>query len=78
MEFFICPCPATATVILDGSEQGSNKDAGGQLLTKECNNGIHCVALKCADGKSCSPNQVTLVIAHTDPISPQEVAFQCV
>lgn len=78
MEFFVCPCPATGNVILDGNDQGPNKDGSGNLLTKQCNAGLHTIALKCKAVNTCSPPQVTVVIKNTDPISPMEVAFQCV
>lgn len=77
MEFFVCPCPATGTVSLNGQDQGPNRDRYGKLLTKQCNVGLHSVSLRCAAGRSCTPPQVTVVIEDTDPISPQEVAFQC-
>jgi hypothetical protein len=77
MEFFVCPCPATGNVILNGNDQGPNKDGSGCLLTKQCNQGLHTVALKCPAGKTCIPQQVTVVIEKTNPISPMEVAFQC-
>lgn len=75
MEFFQCPCPEKGEVILDGKDQGLNKDAAGNLLTKQCNRGLHYVSLQCPDGKKC---QLRLVeIKDTDPISPLEVPFQC-
>lgn len=75
MEFFQCNCPVTGTVILDGHDQGPNKDSAGNLLTKQCNAGLHNVALRCPVGKACPPQQVE--IKDTDPISPMEVLFQC-
>ena len=78
MEFSTCPSPATGTVILDGTDQGPNKDAAGNLLPKQCNTGLHTLSLRCPAGKTCSPPQVTTVIRDTDPIAPLEVAFQCV
>jgi len=78
MEFFVCLCPATCNVILDGNDQGPNKDSSGKLRTKQCNAGRHIIALQCPAGKTCSPPQVTKVIKNTDPISPMEVAFQCI
>jgi hypothetical protein len=77
MEFFVCPCLATGNVILNGNDQGPNKDSSGKLLTKQCNEGRHIIALQCLTGKICSPPQVTIVIKDTDPISPMEVPFQC-
>lgn len=78
MEFFVCPCPSRANVILDGNDQGPNKDGSGNLLTKQCNTGLHTVALQCPAGKTCKPKQVAVVIQDTDPIDPMEVAFRCV
>jgi hypothetical protein len=77
MEFFVCPCPATGRVMLDGEDQGPNKNADGVLLPKECNAGGHRISLRCADGKACIPPQVDRVIANTDPILPLEVPFRC-
>lgn len=77
MEFFVCPCPATGQVILDGNDQGPNKGAAGELLTKQCGAGRHIIALQCADGRNCNPPQVDIVIRDTDPILPLEVPFQC-
>lgn len=78
MEFFVCPCPMTGTVILDGADQGPNKDETGRLLTKQCNPGVHSFELRCPEGKVCSPPKVVLLVRNTDPIEPLEVAFQCV
>jgi len=39
--------------MLDGGDQGPNKDAAGHLLTKQCNRGLHFVALQCSDGTVC-------------------------
>jgi hypothetical protein len=77
MEFFVCPCPATGNVILDGNDQGPNKDGSGRLLTKMCNKGLHTIALQCPAGQTCFPPQISTVIEKTDPISPMEVPFQC-
>lgn len=77
MEFFRCPCPQKGNVILDGSDQGPNKDDTGKLLTKMCNEGLHRIVLQCPNGKQCIPKQVEIVIKDTDPISPMEVKFQC-
>ncbi len=77
MEFFVCPCPVTGDIILDGIDQGPNKDGSG-LLTKQCNAGLHNISLRCPTGKKCSPLQVTIALRNTDPISPIEVAFRCV
>jgi hypothetical protein len=65
-------------VILDGNDQGPNRDHAGNLKTKQCNTGLHTIALLFSSGKKCLPSQQTLVIENTDPISPMEVAFQCV
>lgn len=78
MEFFVCHCPEIGNVILDGNNQGPNKDAAGNLQTKMCNEGSHTVALQCPAGKTCSPQQVDVEITGTDPISPMGVTFQCV
>lgn len=77
MEFFRCPCPETGNVILDGKDLGPNKDTAGKLWTKQCNEGLHTIALRCLGGKNCSPRQVTIEIKDTDPISPMEVPFTC-
>lgn len=77
MEFFLCRCPVTGRVILDGSDQGPNRDSAGNLLTKQCNAGLHTIALQCPDGKKCSRPRVKIEIKDTDPISPVEVAFKC-
>lgn len=77
MEFFLCHCTVTGRVILDGSDQGPNKDSDGNLLTKQCNAGLHTIALQCPDKKKCTPRQVKIEINDTDPISPVEVAFKC-
>ncbi len=76
-EFFVCPCPETGNVILDGKDQGPNKDISGTLSPMQCNTGLHTIALKCPAGKTCKPQQVTMVIKDTNPASPREVAFQC-
>jgi hypothetical protein len=78
MEFIVCPCPGNGNVILDGNDQGPNKDGSGNLLTKQCNKGLHTVALLCAGGRTCHPKQVRVEIKDTDPICPMEVPFQCV
>lgn len=78
MEFFVCPCLGIGRVMLDGNDQGPNKDSSGGLLTKQCNAGLHTISLQCAAGKTCVPAQVIVAIKKTDPISPMEVAFQCV
>ena len=78
MEFFTCPCPERGDVILDGKSQGSNKNQAGDLVTKQCNAGLHKIALKCPDGKQCDPAEVQVEISNTDPISPKEVPFKCV
>jgi len=78
MEFFVCRCSETGTVIVDGTSQGPNKNSSGDLLTKQCNAGLHTITLQCMAGRSCSPPEVTTVIKNTNPISPRVVAFQCV
>ena len=78
MEFFTCPCPARGKVILDGVSQGPNKDQAGNLVTKQCNTGLHKIALKCPEGKQCDPAEIQIEIKDTDPISPMEVPFKCV
>ena len=78
MEFFICPCSATGNVILDGVDQGPNKDGNGNLLPKQCNEGFHAISLKCPNGKNCSPSRVEMQIARTNPISPLKVPFECI
>jgi hypothetical protein len=77
MEFFVCPCSVTGSVILDGNDQGTNKDGAGRLLTKMCNKGLHAISLQCPSGQTCFPPLVSTVIENTDPISPLEVPFQC-
>lgn len=77
MEFFRCPCPVIGNIILDGKDQGPNKDGAGKLWTKQCNAGLHTITLQCPAGKTCSPKQVKIEITNTDPISPLEVPFQC-
>ncbi len=77
IQFFCCTCPATGNVILDGRDQGPNKDGSGRLLTKHCNEGLHIISLQCPDGKKCSPPEVRIEITDTDPIFPLEVPFQC-
>jgi hypothetical protein len=75
MEFFQCPCPERGNVILDGKDQGPNKDDAGNLLTKQCNRGLHYLSLECPDRKKCHLRLVE--IRDTDPIFPLEVPFQC-
>ncbi len=77
MEFFVCNCPATGNVILDGNDEGPNRDSAGNLLTKQCNTGVHIVSLQCALGKTCAPEQVIVLVENTDPILPTEVEFRC-
>jgi len=77
MEFFQCRCPVTGRVILDGSDQGPNKDSAGKLRTIQCNAGQHTISLQCPDRKKCSSPQVKIEIKDTDPISPMEVPFKC-
>jgi hypothetical protein len=75
MEFFKCPCPETGNDILDGNDQGPNRDDAGILLTKMCNSGLHWISLECLNGKECVKKLVRVV--DTDPILPMEVPFQC-
>jgi hypothetical protein len=77
MEFFVCPCKATAHVVLDGNDQGLNRDSSGGLRTIQCNAGLHTVSLRRDSGRSCTPSKVDVVIKDTDPISPMEVHFRC-
>ncbi|MCP4666702.1 MAG: hypothetical protein GY849_10060 [Deltaproteobacteria bacterium] len=77
MEFFTCPCPERGDVVLDSVSQGSNKDQAGNIVTKQCNTGLHKIALKCHDGKKCDPAEIKIEICNTDPISPMEVPFKC-
>ena len=77
MEFFQCLCSVTGRVILDGIDQGPNKDSDGNLKTLQCNAGLHTISLRCPDGKKSSPPLVTIEIKDTDPIAPLEVSFKC-
>jgi hypothetical protein len=77
IQFFRCPCPVTGNVMLNGTNQGPNKDSSGKLLTKKCGEGLQIISLQCPNGKKCSPPQVEIEIQYTDPISPLEVPFQC-
>ena len=77
MELFQCLCSVTGRVILDGTDQGPNRDSDGSVLTKQCNEGLHTISFQCPDGKTCSPSQYTIEIRDTDPIAPLEVAFIC-
>jgi hypothetical protein len=77
MEFFRCDCPDRGDVIFDGSSQGPNRDGAGNLLTKQCNTGLHVIRLTCPADKRCVPEQVEVEIKDTDPISPMELTFQC-
>jgi hypothetical protein len=81
MEFFVCSCPcsgACCNVTLNGKDQGPNKDASGNLLTKQCGKGQHTISLQCSGGKTCTPREITVVIENTNPLTPKEVTFQCV
>jgi hypothetical protein len=78
MEFFVCPCPGIGNVLLDGKDLGPNKDGVGNLRIKQCDEGLHTLALRCAGGRTCQPKQVQVEIKDTDPICPMEVPFQCV
>lgn len=75
MEFFQCPCPETGNVLIDGNNQGPNKDGAGKLQTKMCNAGLHWISLECRGGKKCGQKLVDVV--ETDPVMPMEVPFQC-
>lgn len=77
MEFFTCLCPKRGNVIIDGVIQGFNKNQVGDLVTKQCNSGLHQIALKCLDGKECDPLEIQVEILNTDPISPMQVSFNC-
>jgi len=77
MEFFTCSCPEKGDVILDGVSQGSNKDHAGNLITKQCNTGLHKITLKCAEGKQCKPVEIQAEVFYTDPIAPMEISFKC-
>jgi hypothetical protein len=78
MEFFVCPCSKTGNIILDGNDQGPNKNSVGTLLTKQCKAGFHTISLRLTSGEACYPLQAHVDIHDTDPISPREVPFQCV
>jgi hypothetical protein len=75
MEFFQCPCPERGNVILNGRNQGPNKDEQGNLMTKQCNTGLQYISLRCREGKRCPLQRV--LVEDTDPILPLEVPFQC-
>lgn len=77
MEFFTCPCPGNGMVILDGNEQGNNRDENGKIRILQCGRGLHEVALECMEGKQCSNSPQEVMISDTNPITPQEVTFQC-
>ncbi|MBN2429810.1 MAG: hypothetical protein JXK94_15855 [Deltaproteobacteria bacterium] len=77
MEFFTCPCLERGVVILDGNEQGSNKDENGNLRTFQCGRGLHRIELKCSCGKKCLDSPREVMIVDTNPIIPMEVPFQC-
>lgn len=77
MEFFTCPCPGNGMVILDGNEQGNNKDENGKIRTLQCGRGLHQVVLECTHGEQCADSPQEVMIAETNPITPQEVPFQC-
>ena len=77
LQFFRCPCPSRGNVILDGKDVGPNRDTKGKLLTKQCNEGLHVISLKCKGSKHCDPPAVTVHITGTDPIQPLEVPFKC-
>ncbi len=73
MEFFNCPCDEKGNVILDGNDLGPNQDAAGNLLTKQCNAGLHRITLRGPDGRTFPPKEMD--IKNTNPISPMEVPF---
>lgn len=75
MEFFQCPCPETGNVLVDGKDQGPNKDGAGKPQTKMCNPGLHWISLECRVGKKCGRKLVEVV--ETDPVMPMEVPFIC-
>jgi hypothetical protein len=77
MEFFTCPCPETGVVILDGKEQGNNKDENGDLRTMQCGRGLYRIELRCSCGKQCINSPREVMIEGTNPIIPMEVSFQC-
>lgn len=77
MEFYQCSCPGTGRVILDGIDQGPNKDSAGNLLTKQCDAGPHTISVLYDAGNTCSPAQIKIEIKDTDPISPMEIVFNC-
>jgi len=77
MEFFTCPCACKGKVILDGNDQGENKNENDDLLVKQCGRGLHQIALECVDGKQCLDSPRVVMIKKTNPINPLEVPFQC-
>lgn len=77
MEFFTCPCPGNGRVLVDGNLQGDNKEGSGNNRTLQCGRGLHQIALECVHGKKCADSPQTVMISETNPISPQEVPFQC-
>lgn len=77
MEFFSCPCPLKGTVILDGNEQGPNKDQDGSVRTLQCGPGLHRLSLACLVGRTCTQAFQEVEISGTNPILPMEVPFQC-
>ncbi|OEU72537.1 MAG: hypothetical protein BA864_14680 [Desulfuromonadales bacterium C00003093] len=77
MEFFTCPCPEKGMVVLNGNEQGYNKDENGKIRVFQCGRGLHEVALECREGKLCTNSPQEVMISDTNPITPQEVPFQC-
>lgn len=77
MEFFTCPCPGNGRVILDGNEQGNNKDENGNMRTLQCGQGLHQIALQCNHGEQCAHSPQKVMISKTNPIIPQELTFQC-
>lgn len=77
MEFFTCSCPGKGTVMLDGADQGLNKDEAGDLAPKKANEGLHKISLSCVAGRKCRPRQRKVWIKDTDPILPLEVFFKC-
>ncbi len=77
MDFFCCPCPVKGTVILDGNEQGPNKDESGDDRTLQCGSGKHRIALNCLVGRTCKQESQLVNVSGTNPILPLEVSFQC-
>lgn len=76
-EFFVALCPGAGTVSVDGNPQGRNRK-DSKLHVFQCGRGLHDIAMHCALGKKCrKPIRTNLMIAHTDPVDPFEVVFEC-